>query len=281
MKMNHRTKNGQRDFGLGLLLFFVVLILGLIVCFLGFDVVDASHEGVQVQLGKIIGIQSPGIQWTGLFTQVYSYDMRTRKEQVELTGSNSAVDKTGQAVYGTINVNYRVKPDRELVKRLYSEVGPDQVIADRLNLKAIILEGFKQATSRYDSLEIIEKRQEVKDLAKDNIEKNFPTDFFEIQDIVITNIDFSQGFKDAIEAKKVAQQTAIKEETNMKVVEYQMQQEITKYKAEAEKLKLQKNELNELLIKQQWIARWNGALPTYMITSPENANTMLVLPQGG
>ena len=45
----------------------------------------------------------------------------------------------------------------------------------------IVREGFKQATVQFEALEILEKRQEVKELAKENIRKNFPEEYFEIQ----------------------------------------------------------------------------------------------------
>ena len=46
----------------------ILAVIGLIVIFSGFDTVDANHMGVKVRLGKITGVQNPGIQWTGLFT---------------------------------------------------------------------------------------------------------------------------------------------------------------------------------------------------------------------
>lgn len=258
---------------------FVFLFIGaLLLLFLGFDTVDANHIGVKVRLGELIGTQDAGMQWTGLFTHVYQYDLRVRKVVVELQGSQSAVDKTGQSVFATINVNYKVKPSHETVTNLYKNVGTDSVIEDRLNLDAIIREGFKQATVKYDALEILEKRQEVKELAKEYIHNNFPKEYFEINDIVITNIDFSENFKRAIEDKKTAEQLALKEENQLEVVKFQQQQEIEKYKAEAEKLRLQKQEVSELLNQRMWIEKWDGKLPTYMITTAETQDQLLNLP---
>ena len=103
----------------------------------------------------------------------------------------------------------------ETVEKLYSNVGTEKVIADRLNIDAIVSEGFKQATVKYDALEILDKRQEVKELAKENIRSNFPAEYFEIQDIIITNIDFSENFKLAIEEKKTA--VLVKFESSKKI----------------------------------------------------------------
>lgn len=256
----------------------VIFVIALFVGFAGFDTVDANHLGVKVKLGQLTGVMEPGLQWTGLFTQVYQYDLRIRKAQVDLTGGGSAVDKTGQAIYATINVNYRLKPSKDTVTELYKNVGSDDVIDDRLNLDAIIREGFKQATVKYDALEILDKRQEVKELAKENIHNNFPKEYFEIVDIVITNIDFSDNFKKAIEEKKTAEQLALKEQNQLEVVKFQQQQEIEKYKAEAEKLRLQKQEVSALLNQRQWIDKWDGHLPQFMMTSQDSVDMLMQLP---
>lgn len=272
-----KNKKGQA-ITIVLILLIIFSTLGFVAIRLGVDMVDANHLGVKVRLGKLIGVMKPGLEWTGLFTQVYQYDLRIRKQAVDLAGGNSAVDKTGQAIFATIHVNYRLKPLDTTVTKLYTNVGDDNIIADRLNIEAIIREGFKQATVKYDALEILDKRQEVKELAKENIHNNFPKDYFEIVDIVITNIDFSEIFKKAIEEKKTAEQLALKEENQLEVVKFQQQQEIEKYKAEAEKLRLQKQEVSSLLNQRQWIDKWDGKLPSMMMTSQENINMLMQLP---
>jgi len=256
----------------------VVFIIAVIVGFSGFDTVEASHLGVKVRLSQVTGVQEAGMQWTGPLTDVVQYDLRTRKETVELQGANGAVDKTGQAVYATININYKVKPTHDTVTQLYKQVGTNDVIADRLNIVPIVREGFKQATVKYEALEILEKRQEVKELAKENIRSNFPAQYFEIQDIIITNIDFSEAFKAAIEQKKVAEQNALKEQNQLEVVKFQQEQEIERYKAEAEKLRLQKTQVTALLNQQKWIEKWDGQLPTYILTNSESSSQLLNLP---
>jgi regulator of protease activity HflC (stomatin/prohibitin superfamily) len=269
---------GYEGIGIGIMTFLVIFLTSSFIIFSGFDMVDANHLGVMNQMGELKGIMQSGIKWTGMFTKVYSYDMRIRKAHVELSGINSAVDKTGQYVSATIDVNYRIKSNQDVVLFLYKNIGTDDVIDDRLNIVPLITEGFKQASVKYDALEILDKRQEVKELAKENIKKNFPEQYFEISDIVITNIDFSKGFKDSIEAKKQAEQDAIKEQNLLEVVKFQQQQEIERYKAEAEKLRLQKSEITALLIQQQWIQKWDGHLPSNLMTTPDNADLILSLP---
>lgn len=274
------NKKGQAGIMVGVLavIGFIAII---IVLMLGYDSVDANHLGVMVNLGKITGTMEPGVQWTGVFTHVYQYDMRMRKEKVDmLTDAESATDKTGQAVFGSISVNFRLKQDKNIVQRLYANIGEDSAIVDKLNLKAIIKEGFKQATVKYEAIDILQNRQQVKDDAIENIKRNFPADYFDLVNVVVEDIDFSPGFKKAIEDKKTATQLKLKEQETIEVVKAQQQQEIEKYKAEAEKMRLQKQEISALLNQQLMLQKWDGKLPQYLIITPESQGLFLQLAKG-
>lgn len=271
------NKRGQAVVGVvgGIIVFVVLMVL-----LLGINTVDATHLGVKNRFGVITGVQQPGMEYVGIFTSVDEYDMRERKLQIDLDDTNSAVDKTGQEVYAIISVNYRLKRSNDVVKNLYANVGRDRQIANVLNIEPLIIESFKMSTAKFDSMEILDDRQQVKDLATENIRKNFPTEYFEITRIVIGNIDFSDDFKKAIEEKKVATQNKLKEKEQLDVVKFQQQQEIEKYKAEAEKLRLQKTQITALLNEQKMIDRWNGVLPQTLIIQDGSQGLFLQLAQG-
>ena len=280
----NKMKNKKSQVELGIIAFFAILVVvGLLIMGLGIDVVQPSHRGVMVRFGQILGIFKvgdayTGMRWTGLFTDVYTYDMRTRKVVIELVGDNYAPTKEGQKVFSTINVNYRVKDTEETITDLYANIGSDEIISDRLNINAIITEGFKQASVGYTALEILEKRQEVKEKAIENIRKNFPTEYFEIENIVITNIAFTPEFANEIELKQKAIQSAQKEQNLLEGVKFQQEQKLVEYRALAEQIRLQSETLTELTIKKAWIERWSGQLPQYLITTSDNANFILSLP---
>lgn len=275
--MNKKGNEGLAALGI---LIMILTIVGIIIAATGFDKVEANHLGVKVRLGQITGTMQPGLQWTGPLTHVYEYSMKIRKLQVVMHEDQSATDKDGQMVFGSVAVNYRLKKDPKIVENLYANVGVDEQIANVLNIEPIIREGFKQATVEYEAIEILQNRQEVKELAKENIKKNFPEEYFEIVDIVVENIDFSAEFKQAIELKKIATQNKLKEEEQVQVVKFQQEQEIEKYKAEAEKLRLQKAEVTSLLNEQKMIEKWNGQLPQYLIITPDSQGMLLNLAQG-
>jgi len=272
------NKKGRGEIaGIGAL---AVIIIIAIFLFSSIDKVEANHLGVQVKLGNVVGVQHAGIQWTGPLVHVHQYDLRIRKATIDLTEDYSAADKKGQSIYAQIDVNYRLKATEDAVKSLWTNVGKDNVVADRLNIHPLIAEGFKQATVKYSALEILEKRGEVKELAKENIKNNFPSEYFQIVDIVISNIDFGDDFKRALEEKQTAIQLAEKAKNELEMVKFEQQQEIEKYKAEAEKLRLQRQEISELLVQQQMIAKWDGRLPDQLIIQEGSSGLFLQLAKG-
>lgn len=276
--------------------FVIALIVGVIIAFACFDTVDASHKGVKVKLGKIIGTMDPGLQWTGFFTKVHQYDLRTRKMTVTMKDNNGAVDKDGQAVYATIDINYKLNPAN--VAQAYSEVGRDAYLADTLRLQAIVAEGFKTVTSEYTSLEIFQKRAEVKQAAIDQIQSKFPQEYFSIENVIISNIDFNPAFKKAIEDKKVAEETAKAKEQEVQVEKFEADKKIEQARGVAESSKLQAEaqayqikviadaesyalevkakELTPLMVQNNMIDAWNGAYPMYV--AGESTNMLMQLP---
>jgi len=274
-------KKGQdMAVGVGVTIFAVLLIGGIIIALMGFDTVEPNHLGVKVAWGQITGVMQPSTQWTGLFVSVIPYDMRIRKASIDLSGDNYAPSKEGQKIFATIDVNYRVKNNPETVKSLYANVGTDDVIAERLNINPIVIEAFKQTSSQYTAMDILEKRQEVKDKTIDTIKKNFPAQYFEIDNIVITNIAFTSEFANEIEAKQTSIQTALKEQNNLEVIKFQQQQEIEKYKAQAQMIELQSKALTELTLKQKMLDKWSGYLPQTLIITPTTGGLFMDLAKG-
>jgi len=289
--MKKMNKKGQS----GILIFIGILaVIGLFVGLAVFDTVDASHKGVKVKLGKIVGTMDPGIEATGLFVAVHSYDLRLRKMDVNMEGVQGAVDKDGQSVFANIQINYKVNP--QAIVDLYSEVGRDKSgLAATLNIDGIVREGFKSVTSQYSSLEIFQKRSEIKQKAIEQIKKSFPKNYFFLENVIVSNLDFNPEFKAAIEGRKTAEEEAKRKEQEVKVAEMQAkineaeaegkkqvrikeaeaeaQVVLQKAKAEAEGLRLKKAELTPMMVQNNWIDAWNGQLP-------QNTNMLMQMPTG-
>ncbi len=84
----------------------------------------------------------------------------------------------------------------------------------------------------------------------------------------ITDFQFSSAFQQAIEAKVTAVQQALEAENALARVEFEAQQEIAKARAEAEGLRLQKQqitsqllELRKIEVQGRAVEKWNGVMP--------------------
>ena len=297
MKMSKKVELGPI---LGIIAVLVLLIGGGILLF-GFDTVDASHKGVMIKFGEIQGTMEPGLKWTGPFVNVEQYNLKLRKMSVAMEGNQGAVDKDGQAVFADIEINYRINPLN--VERMYSEVGWDNnnQLETTLNLNGIVREGFKSVKSQYSSLEIFQKRPEIKQKAIEKIKENFPEDFFILDNVIISNIDFNTAFKSAIESKKVAEEMAKAKEKEVEVAKMQAEISVAEAEgskqvrmkeaeanayiiqkqaeAEANALRMKKEQLTPLMVQNNWIDKWDGQVPFYMFGDTSNTDLLLEIPQ--
>lgn len=287
----------------------VVFFIALFVLIAGFDTVDASHLGVMNRFGEIKGVMHPGMMWTGLFVHVYQYDLRTRPVAIELTGADSAATKDGQSVFASIKINWKIKPDS--VQRIYENVGTDNQIYDILNIEGRIKHSFKSVTVKYkDGLEIINNRDQVIAEAIEQIKHNFPDEYAEIEYVVVSNIYFAPEYQAQIDAKKAAEQEALKAEEQVKVIQAEARKRVAeaeglkeariqaadadKYEriaaaegtakaielqgeAEAKALAAKKVQLTDNMVANNWVDAWRegGAQVPKWITSGESGNFLM------
>lgn len=281
--------------GVSLIVLLIIVALGYVLCV---DGVDASHRGVAVYLGEIKETLPPGLHFTGPLVKVYQYDLRIRTMTVDMQGNQGAVDKDGQNVFATIEVNYRLNADPEQIASAYEKVGIDKQLADTLRIEGIVKEGFKTVTSEYSSLEIFQKRQEVKDKAIEQIQSRFPQQYFTLDNIIISNIDFNPEFKKAIEDKKTAEERAKAKEQEVLVNKFEADKQIetargvaesaklqaeaeayqitVKAEAEAKALELKAQELTPLMVQNNWIDAWGNGARVPMYVAGESGNNFLM-----
>ena len=109
-----------------------------------------------------------------------------------------------QTVNVTIAVNYNVGKDT--ANKLYKEVGTDY---ENIIISPAILESIKAITAQYTAEELITKRAEVSAMIQEALHNKVENRGFSITEFNVTNIDFSEAFDQAIEAKAVKQQEVV------------------------------------------------------------------------
>jgi prohibitin 2 len=243
----------------------VFLLVGLIaamIVFKAYTIVEPGHRGIVVQLGEVKPtVLSEGFHFKIPFIQeIIPVEVRVQKaESEEITSS-----KDLQVVNTIIAVNYRLDPND--VNKLYQDVGLS--FKERV-VDPAIGESLKAVTAQYTAEELISKRSEVSQKVKETLSKKLSTYYMILDGINITEFKFSSEFNQAIEQKQIAEQQALKANLDLQRIEVEAKQKIEQAKAEAESLKLQKDqitpelvELRKIEAQLEAIKKWDGKLPS-------------------
>lgn len=118
---------------------------------------------------------------------------------------------------------------------------------------------------------MITRRPEVRDAISHNLVQRLDRFGIQAQAMSITDFAFSKAFNEAIEAKVTATQQVLKAERDLQRVRLEAQQQIENARAQAEALRIQKQnvtpelvELRRIEAQFRAIDKWNGQMPTYV-----------------
>jgi regulator of protease activity HflC (stomatin/prohibitin superfamily) len=124
----------------------------------------------------------------------------------------------------------------------------------------------------FSASELVTKRTEVKNKMMEAIKARLSTRYIIVDDVAIVNFTFSEAFDKSIEAKQVAEQSAMKAKQDLERVKLEAEQKVANAEAEARSLKAQKEqitpellELRRIEMQAKALEEWNGVLPTQMI----------------
>ena len=181
-------------------------------------IVDAGNRGVLVQFGNVDTSHSldEGLHFVVPFRDnVVQMEVRTQK----IVEDTTSASKDLQDVSTQVALNYHVNPDRAQV--LYQQLGFDY--ANRIIIPAI-QESVKQVTARFNAEELITKRETVKNQIEEQITARLAAYNIIADAISITDFQFSDLFKQAVEAKVSAQQRALQAQNELRRIQIEAQQ---------------------------------------------------------
>ena len=224
------------------------------------------------QRGVLLRFQAPtgAIKEEGLYYKIPFVEqvilMSTQIQKYTAPASSSSKDL--QVVTTEVTLNYQL--DAASVVKIYTDMRRDY--EDRI-IQPYIQEAVKSSTANYDAEELITQRPRVKDELQNLIAERVKPLGINVVQLSITDFQFSPAFQESIEAKVRAVQQALEAENALKRVEFEAQQEITRAKAEAEGLRLQKQqitaqllELRQIEVQRTAVEKWNGVMPS-VVTS--------------
>ncbi len=205
-------------------------------------------------------------------------------------GSMFAASSDLQDVYVDAVVTYHLEPGS--VSKLYQEVGTDYE-----NKKVIprAIDSVKTFTAKYKVADILTKREEIKNKVFEDLKNTLAIDNIVLEDVSLTNFDFNDQFKAAIEQKQIEEQKAQKEEYILQQKEIRVQQKIKEAEADkqakilegegiAEYNKLIQQEITENVLDykrlenaKNAIGKWNGAYPSTYFGAESSAIPLINL----
>lgn len=231
-------------------------LLLLILIFGSVKTVKAGYVGIVTRFGKVERTADSGLVLKIPFIEkVVKMDTRVQKQEAE----SSAATKDLQDVTSTIALNYAISKESAL--EIYNNLGTDYAVNI---ITPVLHESFKASVSQYTAEDLIKNRTEAKEKTLEAVKERLSGYGIQVTDLNIVNLNFSEAFNSAIEAKAVAQQQVETARQELEKAKVEAEKVKTEAQAQAEAQRVQQDTLTDLMIKKMWIEKWNGQLPSTM-----------------
>ena len=140
-------------------------------------------------------------------------------------------------------------------------------------MKTCIFDAYRLCANTYTADDLMSNRAQFEADVRAMLDKSLGEEGFRVKEFT-SKIDPPKSLRETIDAKNAAIQNALKVENQVKEAEANAKIAIAKAHGEAEAMKIQADgeayynrtvaaSLNELLVRQYAIEKWNGELPTY------------------
>src|SRR5438105_14178685 len=85
--------------------------------------------------------------------------------------------------------------------------------------------------------------------------------YISLDELNITDFQFSKGFNEAIENKQTAEQLALKAQRDLERIKIEGEQKVVTARAEAESQRMQKETISRIILQVRAIEKWDGKFP--------------------
>lgn len=256
----------------------ITLVIAFIIVPFSFRTVSSGEIAVVKHLGKIEGVKTAGTHYDSWITNEYiRYD--TKVQNLETT--TMAYSSDAQTMDIQMTIQYQIISDK--VIDIATQYGSLEALQSRI--QSIAIEKTKSVLSAHKAMDIIANRASISPAVETAIKDAVGDEYFvNVVTVVLTNIDFSDAFEAAVEAKMIAEQAKLKAdyenetkiakaeaEAAAKLKEAEAEIEIAKAKAEALKIAAEAEaeanktitaSLTDDILNKLLIDKWDGKMPT-------------------
>ena len=237
-----------------------------------FTIIEEGYIGVKYQFGKIVDDSlSAGLNFKVPFVQtIRQVDVREQMYQMDA----NAYTKDTQTVEG-IQTKLNYVYDRGELSNIIRNVGINNVESKLLipQMQSIV----KNEIGQYKAEDLVQNRTTVQESIEDKLRESLGQSGIIVVSFAIENPDCEDGFEEAIRAKVVAEQEALKMQNKTKekeelarqmVIEAQAEAESQKIRADAEAYAIEaiQKQLQQSpeYIELQRVQKWDGKYPQVM-----------------
>ena len=245
--------------------------------------VDETERGVLLRNGALVGVIEPGLSFK--FPFIESVKLLSTQSQVTIYDRLQAYSKDQQAATLRVSVSWHVVPSE--VAKVYTAYQTIEGMKDRLISRQVPTQ-VENVFGRYNAVAAVQNRGQLVSDISAAIKKGIEGPVM-IDSVQVENIDFSDAYEKAVEARMTAevqvktreQQLATEQvqaqirvtqaqaEADSKLAQAKADAEATRLRgqAEAEAIRARADALasNQNLIELTKAERWNGVLPTTVL----------------
>ena len=224
--------------------------------------------------------REPGMNFKAPWQSVVKMDNRVQKQSTDLVCFSSDI----QEVTMKYTVNYQISSKDAMT--IYKSLGTDyynNIVVPN------ITESVKTEVAKYSAEALVSDRSVLSSAIQENLTQRLAGYNIIVVSASIEDMDFTDAFTDAVEAKQVAEQNKLKAQTQaeQQVIEAQAAADVkktqadadayeikVKAEAEAEANNLLAASITQTLIDYKYYETWNGELPDVVGT-----DTIIKMPE--
>lgn len=235
-------------------LFSLMLCLALLSRF--FVVVPAGERGVLMRFGAVQErILEEGMH--PLVPLVNSVKLLSVRVQ-SFTTDTEAASRDLQDVAAQVALNWHLDP--LVVNQVYQRIGGVNQITTSV-IRPAIEDSIKAVLASFTAEQLVTERSQVKEAIGQLLTQRLAHYNLLLDDVDLLQVDFSERFREAVEAKQVAEQEAKRAEFESIRAQRQADARVYLARGQAQAQQLLQAGLTPEILQHEAIEKWNGHLP--------------------